>query len=416
MSELANEQKLGMGALFQNQVIRTILLSVLFLQIGIWVRNYSILLYVIEKTNENPIAVSMISVAEFAPIFLFSFIGGTFADRWRPKRTMIWCDLLSAVSVFVVLLTLFFGSWKMIFFATLVSSILSQFSQPAGMKLFKLYVPAELVQMGMSMYQTVFALFMILGPIIGTFVYEQFGIMAAVGVMGIAFLCSAAVLLMLPADQKTVEEKRETTLTQEMKQGFRYVLNSRHLTLLGGLFLAAGLAIGLTQPLGVFLITERLGLPKENLQWLMAAFGVGMILGGGITVAISRKVSPQMLLAIGMTASAIGFIGMGLSTAFWLTLTAQFFSGLFMPCIHIGINTMILQNTEEAFIGRVNGILNPLFMGAMVITMSASGWLKSHLSIVYMYEASAFLLLVGIIILMPLMKKSTVSHHVKEEI
>ncbi|SFB06395.1 MULTISPECIES: MFS transporter [unclassified Bacillus (in: firmicutes)] len=416
MSEITNEQKLGMGAMFQNQVIRTILLSVLFLQIGIWVRNYSILLYVIEKTNENPVAVSMISVAEFAPIFLFSFIGGTFADRWLPKKTMIWCDLLSAVSVFVVLLTLFFGSWKVIFFATLVSSILSQFSQPAGMKLFKLYVPAELVQMGMSMYQTVFALFMILGPIIGTFVYEQFGIMAAVAVMGIAFLCSAAVLLMLPADPKTVQEKRETSLMQEMKDGFRYVLNSKHLTLLGGTFAAAGLAIGLTQPLGVFLITERLGLPKEDLQWLMAAFGVGMILGGGITVGISRKVPPQLLLAIGLTASAIGFVGMGMSTAFWLTLTAQFFSGLFMPCIHIGINTMILQNTEEAFIGRVNGILNPVFMGAMVITMSASGWLKSHLSIVYMYEASALLLLVGIVVLLPLMKKEASANRLKGEV
>ncbi|MEH7444206.1 MFS transporter [Bacillus sp. JJ1122] len=416
MSEVVSEQKLGMGALFQNQVIRTILISVLFLQIGIWVRNYSILLYVIEKTNENPVAVSMISVAEFAPIFLFSFIGGTFADRWRPKRTMIWCDLLSAVSVFVVLLTLFFGSWKVIFFATLVSSILSQFSQPAGMKLFKLYVPAELVQMGMSMYQTVFALFMILGPVLGTFVYEQFGIMAAVAVMGVAFLCSAAVLLMLPADPKTVEEKRETSLMEEMKDGFRYVLNSKHLSLLGGTFMAAGLAIGLTQPLGVFLITERLDLPKENLQWLMAAFGIGMILGGGITVGISRKVSPQILLAIGLTASAIGFVGMGMSTAFWLTLTAQFFSGLFMPCIHIGINTMILQNTEEAFIGRVNGILNPVFMGAMIITMSASGWIKSHLSIVYMYEASAVLLLVGILILLPLMKKETPAAQLKSEI
>jgi MFS transporter, DHA3 family, macrolide efflux protein len=416
MSETVSEQKIGMGALFQNQVIRTILLSVLFLQIGIWVRNYSILLYVIEKTNENPIAVSMISVAEFAPIFLFSFIGGTFADRWRPKRTMIWCDLLSAVSVFVVLLTLVFGSWKVIFFATLVSSILSQFSQPAGMKLFKLHVPAELIQMGMSMYQTVFALFMILGPVLGTFVYEQFGIMAAVAVMGIAFVCSAAVLLMLPADPKTVEEKPSTSLMEEMKDGFRYVLNSRHLSLLGGTFMAAGLAIGLTQPLGVFLITEKLGLPKENLQWLMAAFGIGMILGGGITVAISRKVSPQLLLAIGLTASAIGFIGMGMSTAFWLTLTAQFFSGLFMPCIHIGINTMILQNTEEAFIGRVNGILNPLFMGAMVITMSASGWVKSHLPITYMYEASAILLVVGIIVLLPLMKKETANSSVREGI
>lgn len=414
--EITSNEKLGIGAMFQNQVIRTILLSVLFLQIGIWVRNYSILLYVIEKTNENPVAVSLISVAEFAPIFLFSFIGGTFADRWRPKRTMVWCDVLSAASVFIVLLTLFFGSWKMIFFATLVSSILSQFSQPSGMKLFKLYVPAELIQMGMSMYQTIFALFMILGPVLGTFVYQHFGILTAVAVMGIAFLGSAAVLLMLPADPAPSEEKPKTTLVEEMKEGFRYVLNSRPLTLLGGCFAAAGLAIGLTQPLGVFLITERLGLPKEDLQWLMAAFGIGMILGGGITVGLSKKMPPQMLLAIGMGASAIGFIGMGLSTAFWLTLTAQFFSGVFMPCIHIGINTMILQNTEEAFIGRVNGILTPLFMGAMVITMSAAGWLKTHLSIVYIYEASALLLVIGILSLLPLMKKGTANKGIKEEI
>ncbi|MCG6197927.1 MFS transporter, partial [Anoxybacillus sp. LAT_38] len=76
--------------------------------------------------------------------------------------TMIWCDVLSSLSMFVVLLTLVFGSWKAIFFATLVSSVLSQFSQPSGMKLFKLHVPEQLIQMGMSMYQTLFALFMIL--------------------------------------------------------------------------------------------------------------------------------------------------------------------------------------------------------------------------------------------------------------
>ncbi|WP_262382954.1 MFS transporter [Bacillus infantis] len=416
MTENMLAEKAGLGALFRNRVIRTILLSVFFLQIGIWVRNYSILLYVIEKTNENPVAVSLISVAEFAPIFLFSFIGGTFADRWRPKRTMVWCDLLSALSIFAVLLTLLFGSWKVIFFATLVSSILSQFSQPAGMKLFKLHVPAELVQMGMSIYQTVFALFMILGPIIGTFVYQRFGIMTAIAVMGIAFILSALILLMLPADRELDETTERKSLFQEMKDGFRYVWSSKPLTLLGGCFAAAGLAIGLTQPLGVFLITDRLGLPKEELQWLMTAFGAGMILGGGITIALSKKAQPQLLLALGMAASALGFIGMGLSTAFWLTLAAQFFSGLFMPCIHIGINTMILQNTEENFIGRVNGILNPLFMGATVITMSLSGWLLSKLSIVLIYEASAVLLAVGILILLPIMGRNSVKSGVSEKI
>jgi MFS transporter, DHA3 family, macrolide efflux protein len=400
------KSNISMGDLFRNRVIRTILLSTLFLQIGIWVRNYSILLFVIEQTNEDPVAVSLISVAEFAPIFLFSFIGGTFADRWRPKRTMIWCDFLSALSIFIVLLTLVFGGWKVIFFATLVSSILSQFSQPSGMKLFKLHVKEELIQMGMSMYQTVFALFMILGPIIGTFVYQHYGISAAIAIMGIAFMLSAAILFMLPPDRESEENAVKTTLMEEMKEGFRYVWNSRALTLLGGCFAAAGLGLGLTQPLSVFLITERLGLPKEMLQWLMAAFGAGMILGGGLTMGLAKKTPPQILLAIGMSASALGFFVMGLSEQLWLTLTAQFISGLFMPCIHIGINTMILKNTDEAFIGRVNGILNPMFMGTMVITMSASGWLKKTTSLVTMYEASALLFIVGVIILIPLFKRS----------
>lgn len=121
---------MSMSSFFRNRFVRVIIASSIFLQIGIWVRNFAILLFVMEKTNNNPIAVSLISVAEFAPIFIFSFIGGTFADRWRPKRTMVWCDLLSAISVFAVLLTIIFATWEAVFFVTFISSILSQFLSP----------------------------------------------------------------------------------------------------------------------------------------------------------------------------------------------------------------------------------------------------------------------------------------------
>ena len=398
--------KVSMMDLFHNRVVRTILLSALFLQIGIWVRNYSILLYVMEKTNEDPVAVSLISVAEFAPIFLFSFIGGTFADRWRPKLTMVWCDVLSAVSIFVVLLALVFGGWKAIFFATLVSSILSQFSQPAGMKLFKLHVPEALIQMGMSMYQTLFALFMILGPVLGTFVYQHYGINTAIGIMGVAFLLSAAVLVMLPPDHEPEKKEEATSIWQEMKAGFRYVLDNQALTRLGGCFAAAGFAIGFTQPLAIFLVTERLGLPKEQLQWLMAAHGIAMIVGGGLLMGLVKNANPLKLLIFGLTVSSCGIFIMGLSTELWLTLTAEFLVGLVMPCIHIGINTMILQNTEAAFVGRVNGILNPLFMGAMVLTMALAGKLKEVFSLVSIFGVSTVLFVLGIIVLLPLLKRS----------
>lgn len=396
----------GMDGLFRNRFVQVILLSGLLLQIGIWVRNFAILLFVVDQTNGDSLAVSLISVAEFAPIFIFSFIGGTFADRWKPKRTMIWCDILSALSIFVVLLTMSVGSWKAVFFATLVSAILSQFSQPSGMRLFKLHVPEDKIQAGMSLYQTMFALFMILGPILGTFVYQEYGIRVAIGIMGIAFLLSAAVLLFLPKDPETeLDSGLKTSLWDEMGAGFRYVLSRKLLTTLGACFVTAGLALGLIQPLGVFLITEQLGLDKENLKWLMTANGVAMIVGGAIAMGMSKKMSPQWMLAVGMAVSAISLAITGFSTMFWLTLAAQFLGGLVLPAIQIGINTVILQNTDSAFVGRVNGILSPMFMGAMVVTMSMSGVLKEVFSLIAMYEAAAVLFAVGILVLTPILKQ-----------
>lgn len=57
--------------LFKNRFVYTILLSNLFSQLGIWIRNFAVLLYVMEKSSGDTFAVSMISVAEYAPIFVF---------------------------------------------------------------------------------------------------------------------------------------------------------------------------------------------------------------------------------------------------------------------------------------------------------------------------------------------------------
>ena len=402
-----------MSGVFRNRYVRAILLSGLFLQIGIWVRNFAILLFVMEQTAGNAFAISMISVAEYAPIFLFSFLAGTFADRWRPKRTMVWCDLLSAASVLAVLLTFVFGTWKAVFFATLISSILSQFSHPSGMKLFKLHVPAEQIQAGMSAYQTLFALFMVMGPILGTFVFQQFGVEVAMGITIVAFLCSAAVLYSLPADPVESASSEQKQLLAEMASGIRYVRSNRVLSLIGFTFAAAGLGLGMAQPLGIFLVTERLGLPKESLQWLLTAQGIGMIVGGALTMIYAKNVAPQKLLVIGMLGNAVAFSLSGISTMLWLTLSASLIAGLLLPCIQIGINTLIMKHTESSFIGRVNGILTPLFTGSMVMTMSVAGLLKENFPLVAIYQGITLLFLIGMMSMLPLMRQQ--AGHKQEE-
>ncbi|WP_044482285.1 MFS transporter [Paenibacillus antibioticophila] len=394
-------------SLFKNKFYQTILISNIFLQIGIWVRNFAILMFVTDQTNSDPLAISLISVVEFAPIFVFSFIGGAFADRWRPKRTMIWCDFLSAVSVFAVLLTLLYGSWESVYLATFVSAILSQFSQPSVMKLFKQHVHPDKVQQGMALFQSLIAIFMVMGPSLGIFAYHQFGIHLSIGVMGVAFLLSALVLFRLPADEEehnTSKEKKGSSILQELRDGFRYVWQSPILKVLGVAFAIAGFAIGTIQTLGLFLVTERLGQDKEFLQYLLMVNGVAMLIGGGVIMTLSRKIRPQILLAFGTAVSAICIIGMGWSNSISLTLFLQFLNGLTFPCIQIGINTLILQSTEQSYVGRVNGVLSPMFMGMMVIMMSLAGVMKKLFPLVGIYSMAGIVMLVGAIILIPIFK------------
>jgi MFS transporter, DHA3 family, macrolide efflux protein len=388
---------------FANRFIQAILLSGIFLQLGIWVRNFAILLFVTEQTDKDPVAISLISVAEFGPIFLFSFIGGAFADRWRPKLTMVVCDLLSAASVFIVLLALVYGGWQAIFFATLVSSILSQFSQPSGMKLFKLHVPESMIQMGMSMYQTINAIFMILGPMIGTLIYFRFGINTAIAIMGICFLLSAVVLTLLPADVK-VKKEHSAKLSNEMKMGFKYVLSNKIFGYMGAFFLLAGMGLGLINPLAIFLVTEQLGLDPQQLQWFTAVSGLGMIFGGGLSMGLSKKATPTAMLLVGFVVNAMAVAALGSVKLVWLALVAQFISGMMGPLIHIACNTLILRNTEEAFVGRVNGILNPLFMGGMVINMSLAGVLKDQLGLHPIYLIASTLFIFGALIMIPMLR------------
>ncbi|MCR2806101.1 MFS transporter [Paenibacillus soyae] len=394
------------GHLFRNRFFQTILFSNVLLQIGIWVRNFAILMYVTDMTNDDPFAVGLMSFVEFLPIFVFSFIGGTFADRWKPRLTMIWCDLLSAVSVFAVLLTLMYGSWHMVYLVTFISAILSQFSQPSAMKLFKQHIEPGQLQQAMALFQSLIAIFMVIGPSLGVICYQRLGIEASVGIMGVAFLLSAIVLYRIPRDRKIERSAggEASKFWTEMADGLKYVWRSPVLKSLGACFALAGIAVGTVQTLGLFVVIERLGQEKEFLQYLLMVNGVAMLVGGGAVMALAKKVSPQKLLALGMLISSITMVGIGLSTNVPSTFVLQFISGLGFPCIQIGISTMILQWTEEKFVGRVNGVLGPMFMGMMVIMTLVAGQLKKVFPLVGIYGAAGILMFLGMLVLVPLFK------------
>ncbi|MFE4713549.1 MFS transporter [Paenibacillus sp. NPDC056722] len=393
--------------MFANRYVRTIILSRVLLQLGIWIRNYAILLYVSELTHNNPVDISLISVAEFAPIFIFGLIGGTFADRWRPKRTMVWSDLLSGLSVGAVLLAVINGGWVALLIGSFVSASLSQFSQPSAMKLYKRHVPAEQLQGVMAMSQTLVAVFTVLGPVIGTFIFIKFGINVSLILTAVMFLGSSFILSTLPRDEAEPKSENNGGFIKELTAGLRYIRDNKSLRTLSMTFSAVGLASGLTQPLQIFLVIENLGRDRQFLQWLVMANGAAMMVGGAAIIAIAKKFKPQTLLLVGLLVNAVCTVGMGASKQIWLTIALLVISGLFYPCIQGGIQTLLVRNTEGAFIGRVSGTIMPIFMGMMVVGMFISGYLKDAFSLIGVFAVSGMFAMLGALLLLPIVVKKS---------
>lgn len=385
-----------MNQLLKNKIFWIMLSSDMLDQISIWIRNIAVLFYIIEKTNQDPVAISLITVIEYAPIFLFSFIGGTFADRWNPKKTIISGGLLSIVSILIILGFISFGMWQAVFFATFVSAIVSQFSQPSSAKIFKRHIPEDQVGSAIGIVQSLGSLFLFMGPIIGTAVYSNFGISASLSLLILTFGLSTVITLFLPKDTKK-KKKADSMIVTEIKQGFHYVLRNHNLKRIAMIFCFLGLASGLVQPLEVFLITDRLQLPKESLQWLTSTAGAGMLIGGIIAATLVNKLHVKTTFVGTFVLLALSTVIEVMPTSFLLTATMRFITAFMLAFMQILLSTMMIKLVEERFIGRTNGIITPIFILFLLIGTAVSGLLLKMTSLFIVFGLSALIIALAVI-------------------
>jgi MFS family permease len=386
-----------MAELFRNRVFLVVAGADLLQQIGIWIRNMALLYYIMEQTNNDPAAVALLTVFEYLPIFVFALIGGTFADRWNPKRTVVAGDALSAVSIAVILALVLGGWWQAAFAATVVSAVVSQFSQPASAVLFKRHVPERHVETAVGFTQSMTAVFMIGGPPVGTFVYTRFGIEWSLSALIAVFAAASVVQLLLPSTPRTQDggDRGRMSALKDLQDGFRYVAGHRTLRIAAVMFLLIGLAAGIVNPLDVFVVMERLGLEKEAVQWFAMLEGLGLLIGGGLAAGLSgwidrhrRRIVPWTLVLFG-----IGTFVEVLSLWPVLTGGVRLLSGVALTFLQVVLGALMIMEVEEAYVGRTNGIILPVMMGGLLVGSASAGLLVRQATLFGAYGLAAALLL-----------------------
>src|SRR4029079_15769436 len=181
-----------------------------------------------------------------------------------------------------------------------------------------------------------FNLARVIGPVLAGLALTMWDAAIFCGVNGLSLLSVIVALLMIHIPPARTTTGEQTSMVEDMKEGFRFVASKRSLLLLT--FLAfAGTFLGM--PIVTFLpvvAKSTFGLDARGYSWLLTAYGLGSV-AGALLVAASGHIPRKGRLAIMLQlAFAVCLVAFAFSRVLALSTVIAFFAG---ACI-VGVISM----------------------------------------------------------------------------
>jgi MFS family permease len=313
--------------------------------------------------TESPLALGIVGLVEFVPMFLLALPAGELADRFDPRRIIMLASLLEALSsglLLVFVLTHQTSVWPL-YAIILLYGTARGFSGPATRSLLPFLVPPEKLPQSLAWGSSITQLAIIAGPALGGFAYAL-GPAVAYGSALVASLASAGGMLFLGGRRVAADSAALASRLARVREGIEFVRSRRVVFGAISLDLFAVLLGGAVSLLPVY-ARDILHVGPTGLGLLRSApaFGAAMTALFLTRRPVERKVGYTMFAAV--VIFGIGTIVFGISTDFPLSLAALAVTGA-ADQISVYIRSALVQfATPDAMRGRVSAV-STLFISA----------------------------------------------------
>jgi MFS family permease len=199
------------------------------------------------------------------------------------------------------------------------------------------------------------------GPILAGVLVAAFSEAAVVGLAAALFVVQ--VFVIAGARHLSPGEIEPAPWKQSLREGFDYVRGHEFLrTVLAAQALVFVLGT-MVVPIEVVFAKENLGVGDVGFGALLAAWGVGMVLGS-LLFARERHRPILVLIAAGSIAIGVGYLGMAAAPGIVVACAGAVLGGLGNGVQWVAVVTAIQEATEERFQARVAGLMEGLVTAA----------------------------------------------------
>jgi len=345
-------------------------LLIRFAMVFAWSMQFIIIEWEVYRITKSALSLGIIGLMEIIPAVAMALFAGHIVDQKEKKGLLFKCILgFSAISLGLFLIT-----WPQItaelptltilytiYFLVFLGGIVRSFLGPTVFSLLALIVPKSAYSNAATWSSSVWQVGSVAGPAIAGFSIHLIGVHWS---MCSVLICSVCALLLLTQIGKKpiLNPKIGEPIMESLKEGVRFVFNNK--TILNALTLdmAAVLFGGAVALLPIFAL-DILKVGPEGFGFLRAAPAVGAILTMFFTAYVPLNKNAGMKLLTAIFLFGVCIIIFGLSTVFWISLLALFFSGV-VDGISMVIRQTILQiKTPDHMRGRVASV-NSIFVGS----------------------------------------------------
>ncbi|HWR08101.1 MFS transporter [Sporomusa sp.] len=368
--------------------------------IGTWMQRTATIWLVYRLTQSPEILGNVDFIGQIAGVVLIP-VAGVLLDRWNRYRVILWTQVLSMVQALALAALVFTGTvavWHIVVLNTVLGMI-NSFDMPARQAFISQIVEdkddlANAIALNSAMFNGA----RIIGPSIAGLAIAAFGEGLCYLFNGLSYIAILGALLAMRLTVPQAVVVSPDNIIGGLAEGCTYTYHSlpiRMVLLLLALLSLVGFPV---MPLMPLFAGQVLGGGPEILGWLMAAFGMGALVGTICLAARKTVVGIEKVIAINSVVFAVGLIAFSLSTVLWLSLPIAFIMGFGLIAQMASTNTIIQSLVDEDKRGRVMSLYVLSFGGITPIGSLFAGHAAGMIGTPATFFISGMLALAGAIV------------------
>lgn len=338
--------------------------------------------------TESGFMMTLYIICGFVPMFIVSPFAGVWADRYDRKWLIMLSDGGIAFVTFILAILYYmgYGSNALVLVMAVVRAIGGGVQSPAISAILPQIVPKEALTKVNGVNASLQAVIMFISPMLSagllslTTMPYIFMIDVVTAVFAIVVL---HYFLKIPARTQGSSEA-QMSYWEDFKLGLRYVVTHRFLKVFFAVFAVMFILMAPVSFLTPLQITRNYGEEVWRLSALEMIFSIGMLLGGALITRWGGFSNRMVTIAVSGVVISICTILMGVLTPFWPYISMMGIFGIMMPFFNTPSTVIIQENVEEAYLGRVFGVLGMIQTSMMPLGMLVFGPLADIVKIEWM--------------------------------